>query len=222
MEHEEYEEIPWSSLLPTGPQRGDRRWYVVAALVGVVIVAVLGFRLLRPAAQPEPMAAVTEAPSESPGAADVGAGPAPDVGVPGAVASTVVSEEELMGEQPADADALAVLAAAEWFVTDWYTRDGSAETVRSLADLLGTPLELPHGDPEQSTFVEWARALAVVTDAQRATVTVAYRAIHREDDAFVRDPVRVVTVSMTSSDGRLSVDGAPEPGIWPALPVIDG
>ena len=102
---------------------------------------------------------------------------------------------------------------AEWFVTDYFTRDRSLETIRSVEALLGIDeaTDLPHlEDDVEDTFVEWARAFAFETvEEDLVDVSVAFRTVHRGEDGFVRDPVRAVMVSILGAETDPVVKGVP-------------
>ncbi|MCL1598473.1 MAG: hypothetical protein M3094_04770, partial [Actinomycetia bacterium] len=133
-------------------------------------------------------------------------------------AGVVVSEADLMAGapevQPAGGE-FELIAIAEWFVTDYFTIDGSPETARSVRALLspvaGT-IDLPHeADPAPPiTYVEWARA----TDSRRVTegefaVDVVYRTITDTGEGFERDAVHAVRVTLLVMPGSAGVAGPP-------------
>lgn len=205
MESEERELIPWSSLVAESDRGFDRRWLVAAALGGVVVFA--GVLLsLRDRGQPAPPAREIAAMSTSSLSAIE---PTP---------AMVVTEEELTATT-VDAhgpDEVPVLATrAEWFTMDWFTVDGSAETQRSIRAALVDDFELsslPHDDPGPQTFVEWARTVRVERVGDDAyDVIVAFRTIHASDTGFERDPVHAVSITMSTSEGRVAVASVPTP-----------
>jgi hypothetical protein len=204
MEKEELEEIPWSSLVAHAEDGVDRRWYFVAGVVGVAIVAFLGLRVIAPSGgQPVPpqLAATAEVTTTTASGGSVSS------------PTLVVAEADLVGDVPALP--LPVTARAEWFVTDFYTTDGSAETLASvraalIPDLAG--VELPHDadEPLSETFVEWARSYDVedLGDGSYAVV-VAFRTIAASVDGFVRLPVRAVSVVVVETDGAGAIGTLP-------------
>jgi len=205
MEHEEREEIPWSNLVAQVDEGSDRRWYIGAIAVGLVVVAFVGLRFLS--------ATNAGTPPTEPGAQ-----PAPsttsstDTAVRGA--SLIIAEEDLTSVTAVDT--MHVATRAEWFVADFFTLDGSQATVADLRDALVDGLDavdLPHDDDQApGTFVEWAKAVAV-RDLQPSSfeVDVAYRAITEVDDGYVRDPVRFVTVGVSVSGNVPVVTTLPVP-----------
>jgi hypothetical protein len=214
MEREELEQIPWSSLTAQVDGGTDRRWYVLGALVGLVIVAVVGFRLLAGSGQPVPPP-VSGPPVAAP--APVDATEAPE-------GTLVVAEDELRRPTVAgDAVPDAVRIRAEWFVMDYFTIDGSEETARSIREALVAnlrPVPLPHdgGQGIASTFVEWARVLEVVDEPDGSfTVTVAYRAIRAADGGFAREPVVAVVLGVREHEGAYLVAALPTPTTMPAI-----
>lgn len=204
MEHEEREEIPWSSLVAQVEEGSDRRWYIVAVAVGLVVVAFVGLRFLgmtRGAEQPTDIDARSSSTNTTVAETSLSD-----------EAALIVAEEDLTSA--ADVGTMHVVTRAEWFVADFFTVDGSDATEADLRAALGEGLdgvELPHGDdgaPE--TFVEWAKAVAV-RDLQPSSfeVDVAYRAITAGEFGYERSGVTFVTVGVTVSDGVPVVDMLP-------------
>ena len=207
MESEEFEEIPWASLV--GEQRDgiDRRVYLAVGVVGLLVVALFGMRLLGGGSQPvPPETARVEPPAISTVAAE-------QVTVP--PTSMIIAEADLRAEEPVPARTIDLLAevTAEWFVTDWYTRDGSPETVLSIRSALSPTLEIeviPHEtEGEPVTFVEWAKTVGSEVTADGFDVTIAFRAIRETEDGFVRDPVRTVLLSLQYQDSAVLVSSLP-------------
>ena len=207
MESEEFEEIPWASLV--GEQRDgiDRRVYLAVGVVGVLVVALFGMRLLGGNSQPVPPEAALVEPSAT-SAVTVESVPVPPT-------SMIIAEADLRAEDPVPAPAVDLLAevTAEWFVTDWYTRDGSPETVRSIRSALLPTLKIeaiPHEtEGEPVTFVEWAKTVGSEATVDGIDVTIAFRAIRETEDGFVRDPVRTVLVSLPYQDSAVLVSSLP-------------
>ena len=200
MELEEREEIPWSNLVAEVDEETDRRWYYVAIVVGFVVLAFVGLRLLSGADEaalpPEP--AVVK-PSSS--TTSTSAEPA-----------LVVSQDDLTASEPYDV--MPVVARAEWFVIDFFTVDGSVATIDAIRSALGdgvSDVDLPHERPDEpSTFVEWARAVEVRDVSSTSfEVDVAYRAITEIEDAYERSPVGFVTLAISMIDGVPIVTGLP-------------
>ncbi len=206
MDSEEFEQIPWSSLMPESAQRVDRRVYIAVSVVGLIVAIVFGTRIVGGSqAQPQPLAA---APVTS---------TLPQV-APTTTAGLIVSEADLMaGPPPMEPDTLGQAAFAEWFVTDYFTVDGSSENERSLRELLApqaSDLVLPPADDPAvaTTYVEWARSVDVrsIGDGS-AEVDVVYRTITRNEEGFVRDPVSAVAVTMRMSGSDAGILGLPVP-----------
>jgi hypothetical protein len=198
MDPEEFEQIPWSGLVAQAQPAVDPKWYVVGGVVGAIVIVLLAMRMFAGSGPPDvaPILAVDESPEQS----------IPTVAPESPTVATepVVTEADLMAIDESvvihDVDVLRFVA--EWFVTDYFTRDGSAETIASLeaafADV-DTAAGLPHyKDGDAETFVEWARAFTYEYPAENiADVSVAFRTVHRGDDGFIRDPVRAVVVSLS-------------------------
>ncbi|MGI9666812.1 MAG: hypothetical protein ACR2N2_06885 [Acidimicrobiia bacterium] len=191
MEHEERDEIPWSSLVAEVEESLDRRWIIVGAVVLAIVVGFVGIKLFDQPTQPT-------LPSSSPIAE----------GDPVAATTTstvqVLSEEDLRANDEGSFDVL-VSTRAEWFVSDFFTVDGSAETVLSIRGAMVPDLRLepiPHDEDEEHTYVEWARTYRITRGASGAYVAeVAFRSIISSEGVFERLPVRTVKMEIEMRDG---------------------
>lgn len=207
MDDEEFEQIPWSSLMTDSAQGVDPKVYVAVGIVGIIVAVVFGARLFGGSSAQPPTQA------ETPGVS------APVIGIT-TTTGLIISEADLMAGQPeisVSTDALRQVAFAEWFVTDYYTVDGSTENERSLRDLFtptASTLLLPHSadPPAPATYVEWARSVDVrdIGD-DMVEVDVVYRTITESDSGFVRDPVSAVVVTVRSSSVDAGIVGLPVP-----------
>lgn len=150
---EVFERIPWEAL-HSGP---DRRWMIYAG-AAIVVVGAIGVSIGRSPAVPAttpapPPASVTSVPTTS----------TPEVATTVVSASTpstsvaeVITEADLMALDGANIDRQA-MAAAEWFVVEWFTRESSDD------------------DPSRS-FVDWASTVSIEwLSSTRARVMVAIR-----------------------------------------------
>lgn len=198
MESEEYEQIPWGNLVADAQPTVDRRIYVVGGVIAAIVAVVLVARMSSPGAAPPPVALAAPVTTISQ-AVDIEptlVANAPPTAPPG-----VITEADLMaGVEPVDelADPLVVLVA-EWFVTDFFTMDGSQETLASLEKRLGpdATVDLPHVEhsgPDQ--FVEWAKVFAVEPSTEGQQASVAFRTVRATEEGFVRDPVRAVLLEL--------------------------
>ena len=207
MESEEFEQIPWASLVAEQESGVDTRVYMAVAAVGLLVVGVFGMRLLDSGSQPEPppsanieVTQVTSTPIEP---------------VQASPTSPVIAEADIRAEEPATVPAEDRLAevVAEAFVADWFTRDGSPETVRSIRAALSAsvaPDVLPHDEQGAPvTWVEWAKTIASEATPDSTELTIAYRAIRETDDGFVRDPVTTVMVSVVRNGDDVEVVALP-------------
>ncbi len=183
--------------------RFDRRWTLYAAVGAVAVAAVIGFRAMTAGGQPSPPL-VAEAP---PTATTI-----PE-------SAMVVTEQDLR-TAPSRMDA-AVSLRAEWFVTDFFTNDGSPETETSIRDALHPLAESvdlaairPPGAYE--TFVEWAKVVEVGFDGTDYRAVVAFRALTRVGDAYRREPVRAAELGIRVVDGvpMISVLPVELDGFW--------
>jgi len=202
MESEEYEHIPWSNLVTQTEPTVDRRLYIAGAAVGVVVIMFLASRLFGSTA-PQLAAPLPETvpPAVSPVEVDAPSTPVTPPSEP--IGS--VSEADLMADagESSVANIDVPVLIAEWFVTDFFTRDGSPETLASLEAAVATDelaADLPHHDEDASTaFVEWARVFDLNESDDSIQVSVAYRSVHAEEGGFVRDPVQAVELTLTET-----------------------
>lgn len=205
MESEELEQIPWANLVAEQTDGIDKRIYMGVGVVAILVVLILGMRVFGGSGQPVPL------PMESlPAVTAVEIIPTPS--------PMVVTEADLRADEaPVPVQASSNLLAevtAEWFVTDWFTRDGSGETVRSIRSVLSPDLQsmdLPHNEPDaELVFVEWAKTVEIETISQTTVgVTIAYRSIRQTDEGFVRNPVETVVVILDISDDSAMVTALP-------------
>ena len=206
MDNEEFEQIPWSSLMTDKADGVDPKVYIAVGVVGLLIAVIFGIRIFGGSSgQPTPTA-------------DVPAVPESVATVTTTTSGLIVSEADLMAA-PSNpyVGALPQVAFAEWFVTDYYTVDGSSENERSLRELLASSassLLLPHSSDTllPAMYVEWARSVDV-RDVGNAMfeVDVVYRTITETDAGFVRDPVSAVVVTVRSGQTDAGITGLPVP-----------
>jgi hypothetical protein len=211
MDSEEFEQIPWSGLVAQAQPAVDPKWYVAGGVVGAVVVVLLVLRMFTQSSPPPiaPIVAVDTLPVQT--APTMAEDPA------STVTGSAITEADLRAiDMPvvSQGDIGIVQLVAEWFVTDYFTRDGSSETISSLEARLddGHDLaDLPHhGADEVDTFVEWARAFAFdYPDEGLVDVSVAFRTVHRGEEGFIRDPVRAVLVAIRDWDTTPTVVSAP-------------
>src|SRR5690606_15799183 len=160
---EVFERIPWESL-QTKP---DRRW-IVYLTSGVLVLGAIGVSVGRQMAGPTPPAMSTP----SAPAATTMAVPPPVTEPPPTTSTTppLWSEADLMA-LPAATLEIPALARAEWFVSDYFTRDGE----------------------EERSFVEWVRAESIEWVAEStAEVSVLVRRLAASgDDPYTRLPTEL-------------------------------
>jgi hypothetical protein len=208
MDNEEFEQIPWSSLMTDKAQGVDPKVYIAVGVVGLVIAVIFGMRMFGGSStQPAP-------PVDTPAAsATIAAGSSTTFGL-------IVSEADLMAGPPEavrDGSPLSQVAFAEWFVTDYYTVDDSSENERSLKELLAptaSGLVMPHSGETSTpaTYVEWARSVDVRDIGEdQVEVAVVYRTITETDAGFVRDPVSAVVVTVRTGRTDAGITGLPVP-----------
>jgi hypothetical protein len=212
---DEYEEIPWSTLLTEHRHGRAKTLYLAAAVIVAIVVGFVGVRWLT-----------------APGHGDLPALAAPvetttaEVVVVEAESSTttaVLSEADLMAVEPAVAE-LAAIARAEWFVTDYFTVDGPIpeELISAFVNDAVVP-DLPNGEGMGISYVEWARAFDVRPTISGYAVSVVFRSLTEEPDgAFVRGPVRAVDVLVAVEEGETAIAELPIPILPPVYHAIDG
>jgi hypothetical protein len=208
MDNEEFEQIPWSSLMTDKAQGVDPKVYIAVGVIGLLVAVIFGVRIFGGSSD-QPLPPV-----------DTPASPTPVSTEATTTAGLVISEADLMAGSPSDIAgtlALSQVAFAEWFVTDYFTVDGSTENERSLRKLLAPTafgLILPHSSevPLPATYVEWARSVVVrdIGDSQ-VEVDVVYRTITETGEGFVRDPVSAVAVTVRSGTTDPGIVGLPMP-----------
>jgi hypothetical protein len=207
MESEEFEQIPWASLVAEQRDGVDRRIYLAVGVIGLLVAVIFGMRLFSGGSQPTPSQQIAIEPPPT----TLAATQPPSL----PQTSMVVAEADLRVAAPEPARDVNYLAqvTAEWFVTDWFTRDGSEETSRSVKSALAPGFAIdtiPHEtDGEPVTFVEWAKTIDLKATADGFDVTIAYRTIRETGDGFVRDPVEMVNLSLEQQGSELVVSSLP-------------
>lgn len=211
---QDYEQIPWSHLVPV---QKDRSAQLTMAVVVIVAVALAVFFLIRRTPSVTPIvAATTEAP-----AVVTEPEPLPDVTADQTITTTaaptqpkIYSEADLMAVLPLPEhdNRLEAIARAEWFVTDYFTVDGDAALTAGVNSVLPAAVELPTTDGAAISYVEWARAVDVIEHEDEAlSVTVWFRTLIGDvDGGFSRTDVRAVEVSLVVDEGgRLAIADVP-------------
>lgn len=212
---DEYEEIPWSTLLSEHRHGRAKTLYTVAAVIAAIVVGFVGVRWLT-----------------APGHGDLPALAAPvetttsevlEVHAESSTTTAVLSEADLMAVEPAVAE-LAAIARAEWFVSDYFTVDGPIpeELISAFVNDAVVP-DLPDGEGMGISYVEWARAFDVRPTISGYVVSVVFRSLTEEPDgAFVRGPVRAVDVLIAVEEGETAIAELPIPILPPVYHAIDG
>lgn len=212
---DEYEEIPWSTLLTEHRQGRAKTVYLAAAVIVAVVAGFVGVRwLTAPGHGEQPaLAAPIETTTTEAVVAETES----------STTTAVLSEADLMAVVPAVAE-LAAIARAEWFVTDYFTVDGPIpeELISAFVNDATVP-DLPNGDGKGVSYVEWARAFDVRSATSGYAISVVFRSITEEPDgAFVRGPVRAVDVLIAVEEGETAVSELPIPILPPVYHAIDG
>lgn len=220
MEREEYEEIPWSALVPAATPMSRRLATLAMGTVIALAVGFVGMRVLSPA--PPRGVVVDTAPDSDPEAGAPGE-PATDL-EPDAIGSAakaaipdaprIYSEADLMAVLPEEEIRMAVMRA-EWFTTDFFTVDGdvgAAESLRAALPGLGSEIVLPQEAPGGVSYVEWARAYRVEPKTPgRYVVSVAFRMLAgTESTGLKRSDVRAVQIEVVIDEmGRAAIADLP-------------
>ena len=215
---DEYEEIPWSTLLSEHQQGRTKTLYLAAAVIVAVVLGFVGIRWLT-----------------APGHGDGGdvAAQADTTTVPGAGAvestttatstTAILSEADLMAVEPSILE-LSAVARAEWFVTDYFTVDGPLpeELISAFVNDAMLP-DLPSPSDADISYVEWARAFDIRPTESGYAVSVVFRSLTEEPGgAFIRSPVRAVDVLVAVDDGETAIADLPIPILPPVFHTIDG
>jgi len=212
---DEYEEIPWSTLLSEHRQGRAKTLYLGAGILVAIVMGFAGIRWLSAPGHGESPAVAAPVESTTTVAAPTESGSTTTMGV--------LSEADLMAIEPATAEYGAV-ARAEWFVTDYFTVDGPMpeELLSAFVNDARLP-DLPGGTDAGTSYVEWARAYDVRPTTDGYAVSVVFRSLTEEPDgSFVRGPVRAVEVLVAVVDGETAIAELPIPILPPVYHTIDG
>lgn len=138
--------------------------------------------------------------------------------------TTLLSEADLRAVDPSLAT-LAAVARAEWFVTDYFTIDGSPAPDLQAAFPTDAALpDLPHSTSGgRVSFVEWARAYDIRQHQDGYVVTVLFRSLFEGDDGiYNRSPLRAVDVIVLVRDRMTAIGDLPIPVTAPVDHGIGG
>jgi len=215
---DEYEEIPWSTLLSEHQQGRTKTLYLAAAVIVSVVIGFVGIRWLT-------------SPDHGDGAALAASTETTTSVVVESVEPTttsttttaVLSEADLMAVQPSIAE-LPAVARAEWFVTDYFTVDGPfpEELISAFVNDASLP-DLPSPADAAISYVEWARAFDIRPTQGGYAVSVVFRSLTEEPGgAFIRSPVRAVDVLVAVDDGETAIADLPIPILPPVFHTIEG
>jgi hypothetical protein len=215
---DEYEEIPWSTLLLEHQQGRTRTVYLAAAVILAVVAGFVGIRWLTSSDHGDGSAVAAPADTTR-----IVAGEADESTTTTTTTIAVLSEADLMAVQPAIAE-LSAVARAEWFVTDYFTVDGPLpeELISAFVNDATLP-DLPRPAEADISYVEWARAFDIRPTADGYAVSVVFRSLTEEPGgAFIRSPVRAVDVLVAVDDGETAIADLPIPILPPVYHTIDG
>ena len=200
---ESMDSIPWESLDTLAQARDHRRWYVIAAGIVVIAVGISAARNLGigSVSSPDPVPVTAPLVAVPVATAPEGTEPTPTTTAP---SSAVVTEADLMAIEPPmlerSAATFAEVAAVEYFT--------------GLAEGIWTGVEF---DRSRSTFVEYATAVEVThLSPLEFEVLVAVSVLDAPDDgAYVRRPVRGISIVVDASDDQLRPARLPSPATLP-------
>lgn len=206
--NEVYERIPWEHL---DKQGSDKQWLLVG-LAGAVALGALAYSFMKN----QPVEPVAAAPSvEQPAVtASTPSTTAMSPSTMGTVASPlVVSEADLYAVDP---EHLADVASAhaEWFAVEYFSVDGSTESMGTLRRLLPEGVPLPEAPAGTQVFVDWVgtQGLTQTGDFDFEVEVLVRSLVSTPESGFTRQPVRGIRV-----DVSLGVDGEPRIVSAPAL-----
>ena len=237
---EQFASIPWSSLAPAKDAGRNRAILLALTVVLGVVIGVVGGNLLRGGggtATVITLAPVAVPAIDAPQAIGIPepapeAMPIPTIRQPDEADRAVpapprlYSEADLMAVLPEEEVRVAVMRA-EWFVTDFFTVDGSnaghTDVVAALGGSLDAPI--PHaGQGQGISYVEWARSYLVEPiGPARYRVSVAFRTLAGPDPADLeRTGVRAVAIEVhVGENGASVVADLPSPLGRPATLVAN-
>ncbi|MEA3502940.1 MAG: hypothetical protein U9R47_09225 [Actinomycetota bacterium] len=212
---DEYEEIPWSTLLTEHREGRAKTLYMAAAVIVAVVIGFVGIRwFTAPGHGEQPaLAAPAETTTTEPAVIETES----------SSTTAVLSEADLMAGVPTVAE-LSAVARAEWFVTDYFTVDGPIpeELISAFVNDAAIP-DLPTGDGTGISYVEWARAFDVRPTVNGYAISIVFRSLTEEPDGtFVRGPVRAVDVLIAVEEGETAVAELPIPILPPVYHTIEG
>lgn len=206
---ETYESIPWDALV-TDDARRRRRWlYLLAAVLVVGSLSAAIVRSLPTGGQSESVAGPAGMASSIPTA--VTTIPVPDT--TGALVEADLRQLDSAGQRAG--------AIGAWFVSDYFTADGSELTRVSLESLLPPHVELPPHDATVRSFVESVFPLTVEEAGNglfRVVLIVRSLAAANGED-YHRQPARAVDVVV--SPESVTVLDLPRPVPLPASGIIE-
>lgn len=218
---DEYEEIPWSTLLTEHRKGRVKTMYLAAAVLVAIVLGFVGIRWFTAPGHGDQMALAGALDTTTTSAA--GNATIPTAPTTTTTTKADLSEADLMAVSPASEE-IAAIARAEWFVTDYFTVDGPIpeELISAFVNDAVLP-ELPTGDGVGISYVEWARAFDVRSTVGGYAVSVVFRSLTEEPDgAFVRGPVRAVDVLIAVKGGETAIEDLPIPILPPVYHTIDG
>ena len=215
---DEYEEIPWSTLLSEHQQGRTRTLYLAAAVIVAVVIGFVGIRWITSPDHGDGAAIAAPAETTTSMAAE-----SVEPSTTSTTTTAVLSEADLMAAQPSIAE-LSAVARAEWFVTDFFTVDGPLpeELISAFVNDASLP-DLPSPADAAISYVEWARAFDIRPTQVGYAVSVVFRSLTEEPGgAFIRSPVRAVDVLVAVDDGETAIADLPIPILPPVFHTIEG
>ncbi len=202
---ERFDSIPWDALVVDDRQRRRRVGALIVAAVVVLGAAVGLTRLVVNADQPS---------GEGVGNAPAASSPGSPVTSSEVIDTPPFTESDLLaGDDPADRAA----AMAAWFVSDYFTLDGSDITRQMVEDRLPPGVVLPEPDGTERSFVETAIPIEAeaLADGRYRIVLVVRTLAAADGERYVRQPARAVEVVVSVSSSGFSVLDLPAPMALP-------
>ena len=220
------EHIPWERLTVDADPRPSWTTYVAGAIV-VALAAGVIFFFRSTSTEPPPLTLDPPSVTQT-DAADLMStattvseiGSSSTEAAQGTVqgAAPLVAEADLLAYVPVPG-AAAARVRAEWFVLDYFTTT-DAQRSEKLSRAAADGLEIPP-PPEATTYVDWVRAFAALPDDTGFVVTVLYRTLVSNGDAFQTGRVRAVEIPVhVEADGASAVLDLPSPVAVPSAAVV--
>ena len=213
---EEFEEIPWSQLIPDSTPAGNRTVMIAGGIVIALVVGVFGAKLLGSGSQPTVVETFSEAVPlsvEVPLETSITSESAPPT--TGPAQSVLYAEADLMASiTPPSDTVVGANYVATRFVREFFTVDGDKAARPNITALFanGVQLPLPHGQEGLTTYVEWTQVVRSEINPDGLDVTVAFQMLEESagvPEVFVRSEVLEATIALIATQDGYAVGALP-------------